>query len=210
MARQYFLGGAPPIAAIGEDDPVFTADYTLIMHDLSTHTGVPISSISEIENHVSYTLGLDTVCSLVAFLYLNSKNGHLVEPWVELAKEAIAVLSVNESIRTINQQSGYRPVTDVLEASPTEEVAHSGTIAENIPSREFVAAIDFLLNEWGRLTDSSPQVAAKAAKLPVDELEKFRLKLQEQEADTGGSKKKPRPAHGRNRASREHIRSLLQ
>lgn len=173
-ARQYFYGGKPSESLDASEDPAYQSSWNLIMQDCSTQIGVPISTISEIENHAAYTIGLDSAMSLAVFLWLNSKNGHLLDGW--MAPEHLLML--DETFVKKNEASGFKPISlDVLASTrqfSALSVDDSQGASPFIPSKEFVLAVEFLLSDWARLTESSINSAVKASKLPSSELDQLR------------------------------------
>lgn len=183
LARQYFNGGKPgPEIERSEDDPNYQAGWNFNQQDLSHHTGIPIATVSEMENHASYTLGLDSVASMTRFLYRNSKNGELLKPFLGIGYCTESLLRVSDEIVSRNKAAGFVPISEPLKGddplcSSRQSVIDTETSIHSPVSQEFIAAVEFLLQDWGRLTESGVQTAIKASKFPVEELGELKSKL---------------------------------
>lgn len=154
QARTYFNGGNPKEGVDYENDPDYQVNWNLTMADVQYHTGVPISSVSEVETKATYTIGLDTAASLTAFYYANSKNGYLLEPWIYIVCYAEAFLNPDEDLVKKNELAKYETAISVIErlkkrGSPKESTYINSSPPASI--EDLLKSVDYLRMELEKL-----------------------------------------------------------
>lgn len=179
LARNYFNGGIPPEGAESwEDDPNYQSGWGLKLADVQFFTGVPISSISEVENHASYTIGFDTAASLAAWYYGNSKNKALLTPWMGILGAAETFLSPNEELVQRTQVANSRDAISVVDEVKNDILLRGENPVDRPPvSQALIDSVEYLIREYARLIEAPEESAIRASRLPVAELNRLRAWL---------------------------------